>query len=180
MAVVLLIILFAVLIIFVLDRNAKSVDAKVTQDRLKFENPLLSIELVPQSSWYSNVRSNVSKEQWDVIRRASYKKANYLCEICGGKGSSHPVECHEVLEYNENTRIQKLIRFISLCPNCHKVKHIGFHGVDENIPWLMKINNWDSEIANKYVDNCFGIWSRRSKMSWKLDLSYLENVTSTK
>jgi hypothetical protein len=171
MEIVLFIIIFAVLLIFILDKNAKSIDAKVTQDKLKFENPLLSIELVPQSSWYSNVRSNVSKEQWDLIRRESYQKANYLCEICGGKGSTHPVECHEVWEYNEDTKIQKLVRFISLCPNCHKVKHIGLHGVNENIPW----NNWDSEMANRYVDNCFAIWSRRSRMAWTLDLDYLKN-----
>ena len=25
------------------------------EEKFKFENPLLSIELVPQSSWYSNV-----------------------------------------------------------------------------------------------------------------------------
>ena len=27
----------------------------------------LTIELVPSTAWYSNVRSNVSKEEWDKI-----------------------------------------------------------------------------------------------------------------
>ena len=27
----------------------------------------LTIELVPQTAWYSNVRSNVSKAEWDVF-----------------------------------------------------------------------------------------------------------------
>jgi hypothetical protein len=36
----------------------------------------LKIELVPTSSFYSNVRSNVSKKEWDIIRRRAYRNAN--------------------------------------------------------------------------------------------------------
>ena len=69
----------------------------------------LTIELVPQTSWYTNVRSNVSKEQWDVIRKKCYAQANNVCEICGDTGKNqgykHNVECHEIWEYNELTRV---------------------------------------------------------------------------
>ena len=56
----------------------------------------LTIELVPQTAWYSNVRSNVTKSEWDVLRKACYKAAGYKCEVCSGKGPKHPVECHEM------------------------------------------------------------------------------------
>lgn len=175
-------IIIIALLIYFLDKNARLqriqdtfIEEKVfNYAKIDFKDVKLSIELVPETCWYSNVRSAVTKEQWDIIRRANYKKANYKCEICGGKGPTHPVECHEIWNYNDDTKTQKLVRFIALCPNCHKVKHIGLNGVDENISWLMKINNWDKVTANKYVDCCFAIWSHRNRSRWKLDISYMK------
>lgn len=85
----------------------------------------LTIELVPSTSWFSNLRSLLSSEEWDKIRRGCYKNANYKCEICSGVGPKHPVECHETWEYDEKQGIQKLIGLIALCPSCHEVKHVG-------------------------------------------------------
>ena len=79
----------------------------------------LTIELVPRMCWYSNVRTNVTREKWDIIRKECYRKSNYKCEICGDKGTTHPVECHEIWEYDDVNYVQKLIGFIALCPNCH-------------------------------------------------------------
>ncbi len=56
----------------------------------------LTIELVPSTSWYNNVRSIVTRAQWDKLRAIVYDKAWHLCEICEGVGPKHPVECHEV------------------------------------------------------------------------------------
>jgi len=81
------------------------------KERLSFHNidcnsnllpsKLLTVELVPSSSWFSNVRSNVSKKTWDFLRKSTYKKANHRCEICGGRGDKWPVECHEVWDYDD-------------------------------------------------------------------------------
>jgi 5-methylcytosine-specific restriction endonuclease McrA len=46
----------------------------------------LTIELVPKTAWYTNVRSNVSKKEWDRIRKKSYQNAGHVCEICGDTG----------------------------------------------------------------------------------------------
>ena len=77
-------------------------------------------ELIPSNTWYNNVRSIVSKDEWDIIRRKSYKFANYKCQICGdsgiNQGYKHPVECHEIWEFDDKNKIQYLIGFISLCP----------------------------------------------------------------
>lgn len=141
--------------------------------------PKLSIELVPKSCFYTNVRSNVSREEWDKIRKQVYKKANYRCEICGGQGNNHPVECHEVWEYDDMNHIQKLIGMVALCPNCHQVKHIGLAGIrgsqNEAIKHLRKINQWDKNKANEYMANCFKIWSWRNQFAWKLDISLLSD-----
>ena len=76
----------------------------------------LTIELVPSTSWFNNVRSQVSAQEWDIIRHIVYAKANNICEICGGKGNKHAVECHEIWEYDDKEHIQKLIGMIALCP----------------------------------------------------------------
>jgi hypothetical protein len=138
----------------------------------------LTVELVPSSSWADNVRSIVSKKQWDIIKSQVTSKAYNLCEICGGIGPKHPVECHEIWHYDDKKSIQKLIGMIALCPNCHIVKHFGLAQVmnrtTKAMAHLMKINKISATQANDYINNAFKIWSERSKKIWKLDLSYLK------
>ena len=142
----------------------------------------LTIELVPQSAFFKNVRSEVSKDEWDIIRREAYKKAGYKCQICGGAGKQHPVECHEIWEYKNG--IQKLIDFIAICPNCHQVKHIGLsqmRGLEENcVKHLMKVNNMSEKQVITYIENCFAIWRERSEQDWKLDISLLNKIEDEK
>jgi 5-methylcytosine-specific restriction endonuclease McrA len=107
--------------------------------------PKLTVEIVPESCHFKNVRSEVSKEQWDKLRKQTYRAANYRCEICGGKGDKWPVECHEVRDYNEETKMQKLVRLIVLCPACHEVKHLDLASLngrfEEAVSHLRTINN---------------------------------------
>jgi len=137
----------------------------------------LEIELVPKSSWYSNVRSKVSKNEWDLLRKKSYRKANYHCEICGGIGAKHPVECHEIWKYDDKKHIQKLTGLISLCPTCHKVKHAGLaqrNGeIEIVINQLMKVNNINRNDAKKHIKQSFKKWSERSLYEWDIDTSIL-------
>lgn len=137
----------------------------------------LTIELVPSTSWFDNVRSAVTKSDWDIIRKQVYKEANSICQICGGIGSKHPVECHEIWEYNDTTMIQKLNGMIALCPKCHMVKHIGFAQIQGKlnvaISHLSKVNKISKKEAEKYVADSFLLWSKRSLHSWSVDLTYL-------
>src|SRR5574337_1863360 len=86
----------------------------------------LTIELVPQTSWMNNVRAVLTTKRWDILRGIVADQAWNVCEICGGVGPKHPVECHEIWEYDEKNRTQKLAGMIALCPDCHMVKHFGF------------------------------------------------------
>lgn len=138
----------------------------------------LTIELIPQSSWYSNVRSILTKTQWDAVRKMVAAEAGNVCEICGGKGKKHPVECHEIWDYNDDTLVQKLIGLIALCPKCHNVKHFGFAQIigktDEAIKHLMKINGITKTAVDKHVEESFAEFTERSKKQWTLDISILE------
>jgi len=144
----------------------------------------LTAELVPKTAWYSNVRSNVPKAEWDRLRHIVYEQAGHVCEICGGVGKKHPVECHEVWEYDDETHIQKLVKMIALCPACHSVKHLGRAqavGIyREAMAQLMKVNDWDYTTAQSYARKVFAQWSSRSKHEWKLDLSGLNEYAIQK
>ena len=57
----------------------------------------LSIELVPQTAWYANLRQFLRPKDWDFLRKRQYKLANGVCEICGDRGKKqgrrHGLEC---------------------------------------------------------------------------------------
>jgi hypothetical protein len=137
----------------------------------------LTIELVPKTSWYNNVRALVDESGWDRIRRQVYRQADYRCEVCGGRGPEHPVECHEVWRYDDRTRMQRLVRMIALCPACHQVKHIGFASVKgkgaQARAHLGDVNGWTLEQADAYIDEAFQVWAQRSQGPWTLELEGL-------
>lgn len=139
---------------------------------------MLTIELVPSSVWYVNLRSELSKAEWDHVRKACYKKAGYECEICGGKGPKWPVECHEIWEFNDEEKTQTLKGVIALCPDCHKVKHIGLAGKrGEGVKaqeHLAKVNGWSVKDARKYIRLAFEVWEERSHHDWALDISWIQ------
>jgi len=139
---------------------------------------LLTIELVPETCWFSNVRSIASDKEWTNLKKITSSKANYRCEICGGKGPKWPVECHEIWDFNDSKKLQKLVGLIALCPSCHEVKHIGFANTQGRgeiaAKHLATINEWSDDKANKYIQEKFQEWEVRSEYEWELDINYLE------
>jgi hypothetical protein len=138
----------------------------------------LTIELVPSSSWFSNVRSAVSSKEWDKIRKQVYAEAWHVCQICGGVGPNHPVEAHEIWKYDDKKLIQKLEGMIALCPKCHMVKHMGFANISgkrtiaEN--HFIEVNGLKRIKAQELINEAFELWAKRSKKKWTLDLICLE------
>jgi hypothetical protein len=137
----------------------------------------LSVELVPATCWFSNVRSACSKAQWDKIRKRVYLEAKHVCEVCGGVGPKHPVEAHEIWSYDDLNQIQKLVGMIALCPDCHQVKHFGLAQVNGKgeiaLKHLMKVNEWTVKRAEAYIKTALKRWAERSEKKWKLDISHL-------
>lgn len=141
----------------------------------------LTIELVPKTAWYGNVRSQLSKDSWDAIRKKCYKLARYRCEICGAsgidQGFEHPVECHEIWLYDEASRTQVLKGFISLCPKCHMVKHFGrtqLTGKESMARSHMKlVNGWADQDVQAHIDESFARWQWRNRYDWALDINFV-------
>lgn len=143
----------------------------------------LDVVLVPSTTFENNVRSLVKRSEWDKIRREVYHRADYKCEICGGVGKRHPVEAHEIWEYDWVTMTQRLVGLQALCPSCHRVKHLGFafHANGGKFKWaaieqLKKVNNLSQTEADQYIEEVFEDWNQRSEYEWTVDISFLEKT----
>lgn len=147
----------------------------------------LEIELVPRSAFWSNVRSQVSKTNWERCKRFVSQRSGAKCEICGGKGKRWPVECHETWEYSAidatGHGVQTLVGLIALCPTCHQAKHFGrsINVLDEDaflrlFVHIATLNDLTDAEMTDYIDQSFAVWSVRSDAAWDLDVSYLKTI----
>lgn len=147
-------------------------------------SPKLTIELVPTTSWFANLRDVLTQGEWDRVRTSVYRKAHYRCECCGGVGPKHPVEGHEVFEYDEDTGMQTLTGVVALCPACHSVKHLGMAmklgKLERAMTHLMKVNGWSAQQAEDYAVAAFEQHHKRSERQWVVDLSWVEETYGIK
>ena len=134
----------------------------------------INSEPIPKSMHYVNLRSELSKEEWNFIKKLVYKRANYRCEICGQIGPKWPVEAHEIWKYDEKNGIMKLDKIMALCPDCHLSHHLGFAQIkgkyEQAINHLKEINNFTEKELEIYLDKLWKDWERRNKINWKLDI----------
>jgi 5-methylcytosine-specific restriction endonuclease McrA len=142
--------------------------------------PDLTIELVPADQWGANLSQSLKGARWDVLRRETYRRAGYRCEVCGGIGEAHPVEAHEIWEYTQTgpaVGVQRLVRLIALCPACHQVKHFGLAQVNGRermaLAHLAAVNDWTLEEAAGHVGEAFSLWEWRNRLTWTLELGVL-------
>jgi len=147
---------------------------------------LLSIGLVPQSTWYDNVRSRVTQKTWKDIR---YTFVKGQCQYCGyAKGK---LFCHEVWRYNvmkggrKREYVQELTGFEAVCFLCHSVHHFGLAQVmaregrldmSELIEHYCRVNGCTKEDFELDKKEAFELWEERSKHDWSVDISYLDSL----
>lgn len=145
---------------------------------------LLTMDLIPLSTWGINARVGLSREVWSGIAQEVYEKAGHCCQICGSTGTKHPVECHEIWSYDFDKKIQSLKGLIALCPSCHEVKHMG-RAISQNrgeiaANHLSKVNQWNDSKTNDYIKKEFELWNKECQVIWKVDISYLDKYHKPK
>ena len=140
----------------------------------------LTIELVPKTSWYNNMRKVLPKAEWDRLRKETYAEHGHKCGICGAEGR---LNCHEIWEYDDRNHSQRLVGFIALCDLCHHVKHIGLAGIlaskgqldyEKVVEHFMKVNRCGGGRFKKHKKRAFRQWAERSKYAWQVDLGEYE------
>lgn len=133
----------------------------------------LSPELIPYKMHFKNARAVLSFEDWKKIAKITYKESNYRCDICG---ANDRLECHEVWDFNDKKNIQKLVSLSTLCPECHRVKHIGLARkmgwFEDTISHMAKVNNISKRKTKKYVEYAEKEVRKRNK-EYTLDLTFL-------
>ena len=137
----------------------------------------LNFELVPDSCWYSNLRTLLKPSAWDLIRRKAYAQNGGKCAFCGAKPKR--LEAHEQWEYDEDNKIQRLKRVVALCHACHQVVHIGYAQMkgDEEAACrhFMKVNGCSYADYRKALGKANEDHARRNRVDeWTLDINWLE------
>ncbi len=151
-----------------------------------FGGKALFVDMVPQSCWFTNVRSCVEKRDWERIRRIAMSRAGNVCEICGtGTNAKNKIgmEVHERWDYVLDTRTQVLKRLICLCTSCHEATHFGFAQIKgaeaEAITHLRQVNGWSEKMTQSHIADATQLWRYRSMATWNLDLSILTDAGVT-
>jgi nitrate/TMAO reductase-like tetraheme cytochrome c subunit len=147
----------------------------------------LTTELVPESSWFDNMRTAVSRSTWDKLRANVYAQNDHKCGICGD--TPRRLNCHEVWEYDDAAHVQRLTGFIALCTLCHYVKHLGLANILSQqgkldyelvIAHFLKVNECDREAFLRYREHVFEQWEERSKHEWTVDLGNYAHMVQPK
>lgn len=130
---------------------------------------------MPDSCWYSNLRSALPKEAWDRIRKKAYARAGGKCMLCGAPTAR--LEAHEQWEYDDEKGVQKLKNVVAVCRACHEVIHIGrtqLMGRErEASEHFMKVNGCTYAEYRKALGEANEKHRERSRREWQLDVSEL-------
>ncbi|MFG2115029.1 DUF5710 domain-containing protein [Streptomyces sp. NPDC048718] len=146
----------------------------------------LFVDLVPQTCWFTNVRSCVASKDWERLRRMITRRAGRRCEICGAEENRETkrwLEAHERWTFDERTRTQTLKRLICLCTDCHTVTHFGYaqvRGIEaQAFAHLVRVTKMTVPEARRHVTTAFAVWEQRSRVTWELDLGILTDAGIT-
>ena len=139
----------------------------------------LNFELIPDSCWYSNLRTLLKPKHWDILRKDAYSRAGGKCMICARKETR--LEAHERWEFNEQIKVQKLTDIIAVCHLCHSVIHIGRTQLvgeeDKAIAHYQRVNNCNYATYRKNLGEANLLHQKLSKVDeWALDLSVLKDI----
>lgn len=146
----------------------------------------LFVDMVPSSCWFTNVRTCVSQQDWERLRRMITRRAEQRCEICGAtedRAARRRLEAHERWAYNDATGVQTLRRLICLCSDCHLSTHLGYANVtgraDQALTHLSTVTGMTDTQIDNHVRAANQLWITRSRRTWSLDLSMLTTAGVT-
>ena len=137
----------------------------------------LVFELVPDGCWGYNLRSILSKSQWDFIKADARSRAGGQCTICGEK--TDKLDAHERWSYDCEKGVQKLEDVVAICKDCHSAIHIGRTQLKGDAiraeDHYMKVNGCSYAEMRRDLGEANAMNAERNKVAeWKLDLSWLK------
>lgn len=129
----------------------------------------LKIQPIPNSTWGISLANKMPSKEWLDLTVKVYRDADYTCEICGATGVK--LHCHEVWEFDDRKKIQRLVRLECCCELCHNVHHFGRSTVvykpsyvEKLIKHWCKVNGKTKQDFIEYQKEIFEINKRRAKI----------------
>ena len=137
----------------------------------------LNFELVPDGCWGYNLRSILSKTQWDFLKKDARERSGGKCAICGKLTTR--LDAHERWSSDETSGTVKLEDVIAVCKDCHSVMHIGYTQLKGDVKraeeHFMKVNGCSYAQMREALGKANEEHQRRNKVGeWKMDLSYFK------
>ena len=146
----------------------------------------LFVDLIPTSCWFTNARSCLAPTDWERVRAMVTRRAGQRCEVCAAERDADLhrwLEVHERWAYDEDTGVQRLVRLICLCTDCHLTTHYGFAEVvgrdEQAFAHLMRVRACDRDAADAHIEEATALWQQRSARTWELDLRVLTDAGVT-
>ncbi len=136
----------------------------------------LTIELVPKTAHYANLRNALTRSAWQKIAKNTKERQGNECGICGDQGRR--LYCHEMWDYNDSCFIYTLAGFVSLCGYCHSVKHLGLTKIQAKqglvdleavIDHFCKVNDCTRAKFQVHETTAFAEYHARSQHEWEPD-----------
>ena len=134
----------------------------------------LTMELVPVTAQYANLRNELSRSAWEKIAKETKEGQTNKCGICGIQGKR--MYCHEIWDYDDSDFIYTLKGFISLCGFCHDVKHMGLTKIraeqgmvdlDAVIEHFCQVNGCTRADYEEHSLIAFTEYHARSEFNWR-------------
>ena len=146
----------------------------------------LEIELVPEKSWGKSLARLLPKKDLDILRKKTYRRYNWTCQICGSYGVR--VNCHEKWEYDHKLKRQILVGLVCLCDDCHNIKHWGrtiqlYHegkltsgDIDHLREHFCRVNKCTEEDMIEHIVEAGDKNMKRGHSRYKIDFSKLKSI----
>ncbi len=137
----------------------------------------LNFQFIPDGCWKCNLRTLFSKKTWDFIRNDAKERSNFCCAICGAKVSR--LEAHEVWDFDEKNKTQRLTDVIAVCKDCHSAIHYSRTSIKGDVVraenHYMKVNKCSYVEMREQLGKAVLEHRRRNEIDeWSLDLSWLK------
>lgn len=155
-----------------MERLAQIIEAceEIEKDFEKYrlwENP------TPNRSGLANLKKILPNNDWDILRKAVYKKNLYKCKICDKANTV--LYAHEEWKYIYEKSIQQLRDIIPLCNLCYLHKHLGWAifkiqnkelDEDQFVQHWCILNNEQDYHFEEYMEIMYKFAELRNEINW--------------
>ena len=149
----------------------------------KKKQPLkLQIDMVPATSWGKNLRKSIPKSRWNKIKEQAHDRNGRKCHICG---STEKLHCHEMWDFDDESKTQRLAGLGTVCNMCHHAMHMGrslqlalTDHLDMNavVDHFLKVNQCTQKTFEQHRREAAALFNERSNHEWRIDFGEYEAI----